>query len=536
MASKPGKSTKYSSGLAGAVKIVVQTFLQEKHYQDLHVHLSDQWSHCHSLSAAVRLMEAHGVYITATEEANLAKLPEESMIEVLVTKMPQQSREQFEHFFLQLSLIASTTTRLRHALETGNSHAVEEVLEAAEDTGILGYILKMAVAQAGIEAKAHEEELDKYMTVMTDKMDPLMECQAKALSVQKALSAAKSELGIGQAEAKEKSKNVLMNIVGGKTEAFRNAVFVEWASCVKREKKMREVREEYEEEIKAAQGRLNDYIEKQLGIMRNMLNSQSAEGLKVLMTECFHAFVAQVEDKKREIEKAKEMEALEKSIKDFGAEQSAKSKKVLSRMNAGSEQGLLALTFAAWVQFHEDYKKNKDMEDAVREKEKMVADFMAKQNEGAKSVLSRMSDGNDSALIQTCWKAWLEFYTEIKKANEMQELMNANADKFGSFNKQNKAGSMTTSQRIAANQDEQVIIIVILMWKMHVKVNLMKQWAKEKNNKKKQQLVGVKGLFKNFANELESGLREGTPRVEEAVIKARREASPGEGLPPVAPA
>jgi len=536
MSSKAGKSSKYSSGLAGAVKLVVQTFLQDKHYQDLHRHLSDKWSHCHSLSAAVRLMEAHGVYISATEEANLAKLPEESMIEMLVTKMPQQSREQFEHFFLQLSLIASTTTRLRVALENGNSHAVEEVLEAAEDTGILGYILKMAVAQAGIEAKSHEEELDKYMTVMTDKMDPLMECQAQALSVQKRLSQARSDLGIGQAEAKEKSKSVLMNIVGGKTEALKASSFHEWAGLVKRLKKERDIREEYEEEIRAAEKRLNDYIEKQLGIMRNMLNSQSAAGMQVLLGECFQAFVNEVEDRKREIQNEKDMEALNKSIKDFGAEQSAKSKKVLARMNAGSDQGLVSLCLSAWVQFIEEYKKNKEVEDAVKQKEKMVADFMAKQNEGAKSVLTRMSNGNDSALIQTCMKAWIDFYLEQKKANELTEMMNKNGDKFKSFNSHNKGAAMTSNQRIAASQDEQVIIIILLFWKQRVKTELMKQWAKEKNAKKKQQLIGVKGLFKNFANELESGLKEGTPRVEAAALKARRDTSPGEGLPPAAPA
>eukprot|EP00971_Amphidinium_carterae_P031283 616059-Amphidinium_carterae.1 len=38
------------------------------------------------------------------------------MIDTLVMRMPQQSREQFDHFFLQLSLIASTTTRLRSSL------------------------------------------------------------------------------------------------------------------------------------------------------------------------------------------------------------------------------------------------------------------------------------------------------------------------------------------------------------------------------------------------------------------------------------
>merc|ERR1712054_253422 len=142
-----GKET----GLAGAVKLVVKTFLEQKHYQQLHGYLSEEWSNCHSLTAAVRLMEAHGVYVSPDEEQRLANLPEDRMIDALVMRMPQQSREQFEHFFLQLSLIASTTTRLRAALESGDERAVEDVLDSAENVGILPFLLKMAVAQAGQE-------------------------------------------------------------------------------------------------------------------------------------------------------------------------------------------------------------------------------------------------------------------------------------------------------------------------------------------------------------------------------------------------
>merc|ERR1711874_642281 len=101
----------------------------------------------HSLYGAVRLMEAHGVHISPEKEEMYANMPEDKMIDVLVMLMPQQSREQFEHFFLQLSLIASTTTRLRTALEAGLPDVVEEALDSAENVGVLPYLIKMAVAQ-----------------------------------------------------------------------------------------------------------------------------------------------------------------------------------------------------------------------------------------------------------------------------------------------------------------------------------------------------------------------------------------------------
>jgi len=502
-------------GLAGAVKLVVKTFLEQQHYQDLHKHLSEEWSHCHSLTAAVRLMEAHGVHITPEREAKLAEMPEDRMIDALVLQMPQQSKEQFQHFFLQLSLIASTTTRLRSALETGNSEAVEEVLEQAENVGILQYILKMSVAQAGNEVKSHDNDLQQWLAVTRDRMSPLLQSQAQAATCQKALAQAKSELGMNRADANEKSKKVLMGLVGGQNEALKATSFHEWADLIKRQKKEASIREEYEDEIKAAEKKLHDYIDKQLSIMRNMLNSKSEEGMKLIMLECFHAFSNEVEERKRGLAGDEEMKRLEEQLKSFGAEQAAKSKKVLSRMNAGNDQGLMHMCYTAWVQHLEDYRKNKDVEDAVKAKEKMVADFMAKQNEGAKSVLSRMSSGSDSALVQQCFKGWVELWTEIKKAQEMEDLMAGHGDRFKSFNNKNKAAAGNAQQRSAALQDEQVIIIMLLFWKRHVKVTKMIAYAKEKNSKKKAQLIGVKGLFKNFANELESGLKAGTPRVED---------------------
>merc|ERR1712125_220264 len=139
----------------------------------------------HSLSAAVKLMEAHGVTLTPEEEKRIQALPEERMIDALVARMPQQTREQFEHFFLQLSLIASTTTRLRSALDAGDPAVADEVLESADNVGILGYLLKMVVAQAGGEVRAQESEHDKWMAETDARMAPLLQSQAQAMVSQK---------------------------------------------------------------------------------------------------------------------------------------------------------------------------------------------------------------------------------------------------------------------------------------------------------------------------------------------------------------
>merc|ERR1719428_1000793 len=93
-------SVSSSSGLNSVVQFIVQQFLTDEHYSTLHTTLSTRWEGHQSLTAAVKLMEQYGVTISPAEEKRLYSLDEGAMIEQLVSKMPQQTKEQFEHFFL----------------------------------------------------------------------------------------------------------------------------------------------------------------------------------------------------------------------------------------------------------------------------------------------------------------------------------------------------------------------------------------------------------------------------------------------------
>merc|ERR1719183_3162345 len=118
-------------------------------------------------------MEQHGVHIGPEEEARLSGMSEPQMIETLVTKMPQQSKEQFQHFFLQLQLIVSTATRVRTALEQGRSDLVEQAMNDAESTGIAQYILKMSIVQAGSEVTNLKKQHSAWVKDAESKMSRL---------------------------------------------------------------------------------------------------------------------------------------------------------------------------------------------------------------------------------------------------------------------------------------------------------------------------------------------------------------------------
>merc|ERR1712146_377182 len=143
--------------------------------------------------------------------------------------------------------------------------------------------------------------------------------------------------------------------------------------------------------------------------------------------------------------------------------------------------------------------------------EARVAEFMKSHNESSKSVLNRMSQGSESALIQQCFQGWVEVYQEMKKAAEMEDLMYQNSAKFGSFASRNKASAGGAMDRAAQAQDDNTMIVIFWYWKRETRVERMKRYAKDKNNKKKQQLVGVKGLFKNSPTSWRQGSRREHP-------------------------
>merc|ERR1719253_1218303 len=236
-----------NGGLKSVVQFVVRQFLDDAHYSKLHTTLSGRWEQHQSLTAAVKLMEQYGVTISPEEEKRLYQMDEGTMIENLVSRMPQQTKEQFEHFFLQLQLIVSTATRIRTALEEGTPKVIEEALNDADQTGILPYILKMSVVQAGAEVIALKGQHETWTTDTEQRMSKLLRGQDDAMQAQKQLAAAQAQLGHFQGSHKDKAYKAMMGVAGKNDRALLDAMITNWKSVIDRAKKKAEIRIEYEE-------------------------------------------------------------------------------------------------------------------------------------------------------------------------------------------------------------------------------------------------------------------------------------------------
>jgi len=520
MYAKPMGHTQ-NAGLGSVVRLVVRQFLEQKHYRQLSKILADQWSSCHSLTAAVKLMEAHGVRISPQEQAKFAEMPEDRMIEALVAKMPQQSREQFEHFFLQLSFIASTTTRLRSALEHGQPEIVEESLESAENVGVLPYLMKMAIAQAGQEVKQVSNDHESWLSETEGRISPLLQASSSLIALQGELERARAQLDMYRGDAKDKSKSMLLGMANQNDQAALANIVSTWGAFTQRSKREVEIRREYEAEIEEANKRLFDYKSAQLVKVKNVLarNSEAAKGKMVM--DCLAALRKETQAvRSKELLDAK-MAEVESKSKEYANAARAKGNAFLMRMNAGTSVGLMQNTLAAFKMLVEMQKLEKEESSSQLEAEARLAEFMKKQNEGAKSVLNRMSAGTDSGLLQGVFQMWAEVVLEDKRASRMEKEIQAKSAKFAMFGEKNKGSALSAQEKSAWLQDQQMTLLTFNLWKREYKSETMRRYGKDKNDRRKKELIGVKGLFKDFAGSLEATLQQGTPRVEDARAKSR---------------
>jgi len=165
------------------------------------------------------------------------------------------------------------------------------------------------------------------------------------------------------------------------------------------------------------------------------------------------------------------------------------------------------------------------MNDQLKAKEKAVEAFKKKQKDGAQNVLGRMTAASESGLVAQMFQLWIELIREEKEGAAMEEKMAQKAAQMDKFNTRNKKGAMTSSQRAAQLIETSTLVFTYCMWKREWKVGFMQRYGQAKNDKRKQELVGVKTLFKDFAGKLETSLKQGTPRAE---AKKRAPTSPKE--------
>merc|ERR1711959_284958 len=219
-----------------------------------------------------------------------------------------------------------------------------------------------------------------------------------------------------------------------------------WKAVIDRTKKEAEIRAEYADRLEAAQKRLFDYKQSQKSNSKGVLMRQAAAGDGALVADVFAYLCKEPKARKDDEEAARKLAEIEAKLAAQTGKNKDNAKAVLMRNLASSDNQLLDVCVEAWKKWLEEYKKNKESEDAVKAAEQKVAEFMKSKSEGAKGIIDRMNSATDSGLVEHVMSTWVQYEKDKKKAAEMEALLNGANAKFGSFGERNKGSAMSAGE------------------------------------------------------------------------------------------
>merc|ERR1712193_479561 len=437
----------------------------------------------------------------------LAELDEPAMIQKLITKMPVEFVQQFEHFALQLQLIITTATRVRKVVDEGAPDTIQQVMDHTDSSGIISQILKQTIVQAGIEVAEIRNRHTSWTKNTETRMSRLLRSADDAERAQIELKKLQAQLDNFGGAQNDKSTKMMMGVAGKNDKVLMTVIFSSWFTLQQKLKSERGIRDMFEAEIESLETKLMEYRQAALNNVRNVLMRKAAEGDSALLTQVWKSWADEVQETKREAGSQAAMQAMEAKLASASAAQTENTKKVMARMAAGSGNALLTVVLGSWVQWLADYKKNKDEEDAIKAREKEFEEFMKQKKEGAKSVLDKMNAATDSGLCEHVMSTWCQSFKDDREARKMEEIMAENEARFGALNGRQKDNAKGVMSRVNEQMDLNLMLKHFCAWATDTKLERIMRHYNSKMESKKHQLQSVQHLFKSFANQLDQGLK-----------------------------
>jgi len=479
----------------------------------------------------------HGMEISDEEKEAYAEMADEAdMISQMVAHIPMKARKTFEHFVLQLQLVVSTTTQVRHALEEGIPEEVARCFEGG-DTGPGQQILKQAIVEAGLQIHESVENHKSWKANTDTRIARLLISQDEAEHARQQLEAVQGQLEAFKGDQNAKSKGVLSGLASKNDKMLVHTVFSQWYGWLLRHQADKEIHDKFKKEIQDCEDSLINFRKKQLGISKGMLGRSAAQGDMAIVAETLRVWYKWVIEEGHN----KEMDGklAEAQAKFNGAQQSAKdaSKSVMARMSAGNDAALINLCFTTWVQAQEELLKDKEIDALAKKAEAQYKEFMAKKRSEATGVLDRMSAGSDAGLLHLIISAWIEEWKSGKASADLDKILNGQDERFKSLNQKQKGNAKSVASKCHQQEEENMIMVFFYAWNTETRMERVIKHYGSKLDAKKGQLDSVQSMFRSFANQLEQGIGN-TPRSQRKSASRSKgvesSAASGVGAPPPA--
>eukprot|EP00439_Symbiodinium_sp_Y106_P081025 s643_g19.t3 len=455
------------------------------------------------VEAALQVLALNGVPIRAEEIPNLVQADEEVMIYEVIDRIPEGLREGFEHLTLELIVVVTSAARMRTTIENNDPGPIQALLEEESGTAFGQSTIKRAILQAATEVAKTMRCKDQSLLVVEACGPSCLQCLKIA------------QLNDLPEQRTHKAKQALMGFVGTNKQALKEAAWASWHGAMLRGKGERNLRERYTRE--EAETALADFKAPQTSA-----TFTDKLVLRIVLQQKAEAWTAD------------RVQALQITIGRTAKDMCSKLKQVMMRMLLDYQGASTSAAFAAWVQFSEAYKKDKDFEDSVKKFEGQMKAYMEKKKEDAKLMLSRVSAATDTGLLQQSFMAWklgcnwrfgvipgsrIFSYNALhipvtgyafdgKKLRELEDQVDGNDDSVVYIKTVHREIGSSVSGLAGDQIDLNSMYQCWMAWQIEAKTKRIDKYYSVKIDSKRKQLASVQMLFKSFAEELDAGLKD----------------------------
>eukprot|EP00403_Amphidinium_massartii_P048847 CAMPEP_0178460934 /NCGR_PEP_ID=MMETSP0689_2-20121128/49007_1 /TAXON_ID=160604 /ORGANISM="Amphidinium massartii, Strain CS-259" /LENGTH=532 /DNA_ID=CAMNT_0020087669 /DNA_START=33 /DNA_END=1627 /DNA_ORIENTATION=+ len=504
------------------IALQLQQFLDEWHYRVLHANLGYTQDRNECAKKAMDILEFSGIELSRHEKEQLAEADEDAMVDYLVQKMPADCRQGFEHFALQLQLVISTSTRIRHAIDDNLKEDIQKVMEDV-DQGITQQILKQVVVEAGTEIGQLRDLHDGWQRPTDARVQRLNAASWEADRLQEELAMVRSKLaGFGK-EQNAKSKKMLTSMAGNNEKALLQACMSAWVSDHEQYKLDKDIHEKFRKQIADAEAKLKGHKMGNLSQIGGLMEQRSTTAKNELLADVMKIWLDEVKQAKANAKLEQEQKILAEKMAKEKNKQQANKMKVMKRLAAGKDGTLLVFCLQAWQAGVKEAQQDKELAGAVAQAEAQLKEYMKKKSSEARGVLNKVAGGSDSALLHMCTKAWGEVIQEVKRNRVLDQEVKSVENKQKALSKRQKASAKGVCERLNKEEDLNFIGHVFYQWQTEAKLERLYKHYQGMLNAKKDQLDAVQQMFKSFATQLEAGISN-TPRSQR---KSRTQRSDG---------
>lgn len=487
------------------VGLQVQEFLTTWEFKVMSSPAGKSFKHDQVMSSALELLALNGVPLDKEEIPLMANMHESTLVPLLADKIPLELRDNFELLTQQLFIMLNTAFSVRSALDTGGNLA--QVMEKSDDDRMLQLVLKKSVVQASQEVAKLQRCSSSWTKAADKRLDCLSKASLYAEEARQRLVQTEMQLQQYTSDTKAKSKSALLGMAEGNDKAIMKSVWAAWQAECLANKETRVLREKYEKELEEAEALLYKHQEKQLAGVRKMMMSKVRETDRGLVDFCISTWYDVVKGIKRDGDTKAELEALQAKMAGFHNDAKSRQMKVFGRMAGDRDQAVLVLAMSSWLNFHQEYARDKEHEEAVKKAQTALNEHLKGKKDETKKLLNKMSASTDSGLMGQVFHAWSLAMEEVKKARQLEDQMKTQDVRLKQMLANTKGKAFGVASRTNEQINENLLLRVLSAWMIEFKVGHVEKYYEKKISGKRQQLSKVHTLFKDFANQLESGLK-----------------------------